>query len=90
MKYDEIRALKELYTGLAVSWAVEELPKPWTQSEAERINEQRLAEQLKVNAFVKYQEARGPSANDLEFEYVWLLIRDDLLREAKALEAMLD
>jgi hypothetical protein len=88
MKAEEVRAIKELYVGAAVSRALDEIGAPFVLGEAERIAEQMLVDQLKADAFLKYQRQRGEAANDLEFDWVWLSIRDDLVREAKALEAM--
>jgi len=88
MKFEEIKALRELYVAIAVSRAIDEIGEPWLQSEDDRIAEKRLAEQLQADAYLQYQQQRGPGASDAEFEYVWLLVRDDLVREARALEAM--
>jgi hypothetical protein len=88
LKAEEALALRKLYIGLAVQRAIEEIGQPFALGEPERAAEQILAEQLKADAFLKYQEQRGAAASDLEFDWVWLSIRDDLVREAKALEGM--
>lgn len=87
MKADEINAIRNIYIGLAVSRALDEIGEPCALGE-ECESERLLAEQLRADAFFHYHQQRGPDASDLEFDWIWLLIRDDLVREAKALEAM--
>lgn len=89
MKVEEIDAVRGVYTGLVVARALEEIGEPWALGEeGESESKRLLAERVRADAFYEYQQQRGPGASDAEFEYIWLLVRDDLVREARALEAM--
>ena len=88
MRRSEVRAILDVYLGLAITRALEELDALFNLSEQEQEHDRELAAELKEQARSVYAEERALLASDEEFELVWGVIRDDLMREVRALEGM--
>jgi hypothetical protein len=89
MQSSEKKALRELYLSMAVGRALEEIDAIFNCAEEERERDHELEAELKQEARAAYGREREQAlANDDEFELVWGTIREDILREVRALEAM--
>jgi hypothetical protein len=84
----EIDELKMIYITVALERAFEEMAEVAARTEGEREAARQLEEKVRIEAKARYRKHRGDAATDEEFRLVWLNIRDDLMREVRALEAM--
>ncbi|HEX5733356.1 MAG TPA: hypothetical protein VF131_11030 [Blastocatellia bacterium] len=89
MQLKEARALRELYIEVATARAVGEVDQLFTSTDAELDADRKLEEEIRAEAHACYQRVRNLLATTEEFEnLVWPSIKADLMREVKALIAM--
>ncbi len=74
-----------LYVEIAVRRAIEEKTRREEMSRREKEQEEVIAEQLRQCAYAQY-EATAEAPTDTEFESIWQSLREDALREYRAVE----
>ncbi|HVG21250.1 MAG TPA: hypothetical protein VNI02_19545 [Blastocatellia bacterium] len=77
--------MASLYVEIAVRRAIKERARREEMSRREKEREEAIAEQLRQCAYQHYQDT-AEAPNDSGFESIWQSLREDALREYRAVE----